>query len=288
MGRAIMREGVMTDKSLRGGQLQSTLRWLRERSGPDEANGLWQRQPAPWRVRHGLILMPLLLAGCTPGSFLSESGPTRGAIVGGASQVVRETGPDSSVKYAIVEVNDGVLKHMAQIAPTPVDRGEHAFYHGEIGIGDILGLTIFESDSGGLFLPRQAGTRTGNYVTLPNQQVDRNGDVTVPSAGQVKAAGLLPGELGRKIQTLLSSRALEPQVVVTITDRRANPVNVLGDVGKATSFALDPAGGSLLGAVAMAEGPKFPAYESVVTLQRDGQVWRTRLSDIAGNPGLNT
>jgi polysaccharide export outer membrane protein len=234
-----------------------------------------------------MTLSLMLLAGCTPGAFLTESGPTRGAIVDGASQVVRETGPDANVKYAIVEVNDGVLKRMAQITPTPVDRGEHAVYHGEIGIGDILGLTIFESDSGGLFLPREGGTRAGNYVTLPNQQVDRNGNITVPYAGQVKAAGLLPAELGTRIQTLLSTRALEPQVVVTIVDRRADPVNVLGDVGKATSFALDPAGVSLLGAVAMAEGPKFPAYESVVTLQRDGRVWRIRLSDIMGNPGLN-
>jgi polysaccharide biosynthesis/export protein len=264
-----------------------TIRWLRERSGPDESNGLWQRPLAQWRVCYGLILSPMLFAGCAPGAFLTESGPTRGAIVDGASQIVRETGPDASVKYAIVEVNDGVLKRMAQIAPTPVDRGEHAVYHGEIGIGDILGLTIFESDSGGLFLPREGGPRAGNYVTLPNQQVDRNGDITVPYAGQVKAAGLLPAELGTRIQTLLSRRALEPQVVVTIVDRRADPVNVLGDVGKATSFALDPAGVSLLGAVAMAEGPKFPAYESVVTLQRDGQIWRIRLSDIMGNPGLN-
>jgi polysaccharide biosynthesis/export protein len=258
-----------------------------ERSGPDESNGRWQRPLAQWRICCGLVLSPMLLAGCTPGAFFTESGPTRGAIVDGASQVVRETGPDANAKYAIVEVNDGVLKRMVQLAPTPVDRGEHAVYHGEIGIGDILGLTIFESDSGGLFLPREGGTRAGNYVTLPNQQVDRNGDITVPYAGQVKAAGLLPAELGTKIQTLLSRRALEPQVVVTIVDRRADPVNVLGDVGKATSFALDPAGVSLLGAVAMAEGPKFPAYESVVTLQREGQIWRIRLSEIMGNPGLN-
>jgi polysaccharide export outer membrane protein len=234
------------------------------------------------------VLTPLLLTGCAPGAFLSESGPTRGSIVEGASRVVRDTSADARVKYAIVEVSDGVLGRMARIdAPAPLDSGEHAGYHGEIGVGDILGLTIFESDSGGLFLPRQGGTRAGNYVTLPNQQVDRDGNITVPYAGQVKAVGLLPAELGTKIQTMLSARALEPQVLVTIADRRADPVSVLGEVGKSTSFTLDPAGVSLLGAVALAEGPKYPAYESVVTLQRAGQVSRTRVSDIAGNPGLN-
>ena len=269
--------------------MHRTTWWLAIDSGPDEANALRRRRPVRWSVRHGLVLTPLLLAGCAPGAFLSESGPTRGAIVDGASQLVRETGPDSRVKYAVMEVNDGVLRRMARSdVPARLELLEHEDYRGEIGVGDIIGLTIFESASGGLFLPREPGSRPGNYVTLPNQQVDRDGYIIVPYAGKVRAAGLLPAELDTKIQTLLAARALEPQVVVTIVDRRAGPVSVLGDVGKATNFTLDPAGISLLGAVAIAEGPKYPAYESVVTLQREGQVWRTRLSDIAGNPGLNT
>lgn len=246
------------------------------------------RPPCALRLCTGSVLTALLLAGCTPGVFLTESGPTRHAIVGSASQVVRDTAPGSRIRYEIVEVNDGVLGRMAQrTLPGPQEQGERAVYHGEIGVGDIVGLTIFEADSGGLFLPREAGTRSGNYVILPNQQVDRDGDITVPYAGQVKAAGLLPAELGSKIQALLSRRALEPQVVVTISDRRADPVSVLGEVGKAATFTLDPAGISLLGAIARAEGPKYPAYESVVTLQRSGQLWRVRLSDVARNPALN-
>ena len=238
--------------------------------------------------RPALALTPFLLAGCSPGAFLTESGPTRGAIVGAASQVVRETGPGSRVRYDIVEVNDGVLRRMEErIMPSPANHGEQAVYHGEIGVGDIVGLTIFEAGSGGLFLPREGGARSGNYVTLPNQQVDRDGNISVPFAGRVKAAGLLPAELGTQIQALLSRRALEPQVLVTIADRRAEPVSVLGEVGKATTFTLDPAGLSLLGAIARAEGPKYPAYESVVTLQRAGQLWRARLSDVAANPVLN-
>jgi polysaccharide biosynthesis/export protein len=240
-------------------------------------------------VRCSSLVVSLLLAGCTPGVFLSESGPSRNSVLAGASQTVRSTRADARVRYRIVDVNDAVLKRMAEIAVMPPlpDRVDRPAYHGEIGIGDILALTVFESGSGGLFLPHEAGTRTGNYVSFPNQQVDRNGNITVPYAGQIHAAGMLPAELGTKIQALLSARALEPQVLVTIADRRADPVSVLGDVGKPISFTLDPAGISLLGAVARAEGPKYPAYESVVTLQRDGQLWRVRLSDIADNPGLN-
>jgi polysaccharide biosynthesis/export protein len=239
-----------------------------------------------WR-RHASLLAALLLAGCTPG-FLSESGPTRTSILSGASQILHSTRPDSQVRYRIIVVNDAVLERMAQIDVPPLpDRVDHPAYHGEIGIGDIIALTVFESGSGGLFLPHEPGTHAGNDVAFPNQQVDHNGNITVPYAGEVHAAGLLPAELGAKIQALLSARAMEPQVLVTIAERRADPVSVLGDVGKPVSFALDPAGISLLAAVAKAEGPRYPAYETVVTLQRDSQLWRVRLSDIAENPSLN-
>jgi polysaccharide export outer membrane protein len=254
----------------------------------------WRRLPdrsdcfRGWLCRLGCVLAPMLVVGCAPGHFLSESGPTRGAVVDTASHVVRETGPNARIKYEIVEVNNAVLQKMAAFGPpAPLDQSESAVYHGEIGVGDIIGLTIFESDSGGLFLPRESGTRSGNYVTLPNQQVDREGTISVPFAGSVKAVGMLPSELGRKIESLLSRRALEPQVVVSIVERRADPVSILGEVGRSLSFTLDPAGTSILGAIARAEGPKYPAYESVVTLHRADHVWRVRLSSIADHPALD-
>ncbi len=54
---------------------------------------------------------------------------------------------------------------------------------------DVVSVTIFESQSGGLFIPADAGSRAGNFVTIPNQTVDRNGTITVPYAGRVRASG---------------------------------------------------------------------------------------------------
>ena len=236
----------------------------------------------------GLLGAAGMLCACAGGSFLTQSGPSPGSIVEGASQVVRDTSPGARVRYVIRQVDDGMLGHMTQInAPAPVDPDEHAAYRGEIGIGDVIGMTIFESASGGLFLPREGGTRAGNFVTLPNQQVDRNGNITVPYAGQVKVVGLLPAELGVRVQSLLTARALEPQVIATIAERHADPVSVLGEVGRPRTFSLNPGGLTLLGAVSEAEGPKFPAYESIITLQRAGQVRRLRISDVAETPSLN-
>jgi protein involved in polysaccharide export with SLBB domain len=61
-----------------------------------------------------------------------------------------------------------------------------------LGIGDVVSVTIFEREPGGLFVPSEPGARPGNFVTLPDQVVDNNGNITVPYAGTVRALGRTP------------------------------------------------------------------------------------------------
>jgi polysaccharide export outer membrane protein len=61
----------------------------------------------------------------------------------------------------------------------------------------------------------------------------------------------------------------------------------LGEVTSATRFALDPGGARILEAIARAGGPKFPAYESMVTLQRNGAIYKALLSEMAQNAQQN-
>src|SRR5262249_27484557 len=71
-----------------------------------------------------------------------------------------------------------------------------------LGIGDVVSVTIFEPP-GGLFVPSDAGARPGNFVTLPNQIVDSNGNITVPYAGTIRAAGRTPSEVQQAINEAL-------------------------------------------------------------------------------------
>jgi protein involved in polysaccharide export with SLBB domain len=71
-----------------------------------------------------------------------------------------------------------------------------------LGIGDVVSVTIFEPP-GGLFVPSDAGARPGNFVTLPNQMVDSNGNITVPYAGTIPAAGRTPSEVQQAIKEAL-------------------------------------------------------------------------------------
>jgi polysaccharide export outer membrane protein len=220
---------------------------------------------------------------------LPESGPTHGAVVSAAQYETARLSPSQDLQYALVNLN------IQTIASMPRDTGNSLDFpptnarpaSGLIGVGDLIGITIFESGSGGLFLPREPGTRSGNFVALPTQQVDLQGNITVPYGGTIRAAGHSPAEIQKEIQDRLAARALEPQVVVSLIDRRAKAVTVLGEVTGATHFALDPGGERLLGAIARAGGPKYPSYETVVTIQRNGQAKRVLLADIAANPREN-
>jgi len=244
-------------------------------------------QPALSAIAACALLFPL--ASCAPGEFLPESGPTRRAVIGAAQYQTAHLGPDQDLQYALINLN------IQTVPNAPRDPGAGLEFpptnarpaSGLIGVGDLLGITIFESGSGGLFLPREPGTRSGNFVSMPTQQVDQAGNITVPYGGTIRAAGHSPAEVQKEIQDRLAARALEPQVVVTLIDRRARAVTVLGEVTTANRFSLDPGGERLLGAIARTGGPKYPAYETVVTIQRNGQARRVLLADIAMNPREN-
>ncbi len=73
-----------------------------------------------------------------------------------------------------------------------------------LGIGDVVSITIFEAEPGGLFIPTEPGARPGNFVTLPNQVVDTNGNITVPYAGTIRAVGRTPAEVQEAVNEALS------------------------------------------------------------------------------------
>ena len=152
----------------------------------------------------------------------------------------------------------------------------------------MIGITIFEASAGGLFIPQEAGSRAGNFVAVPAQQVDGSGNITVPYGGVIRVVGRTAADVSRIISEKLSQRAIEPQVVVSINERRGNDVAVLGEVKSPARFSLDPGGISLLGAIsARAGGPTQPTYETAVTVQRAKQTHQAAMSTIVKNPDEN-
>ena len=144
-----------------------------------------------------------------------------------------------------------------------------------------------KSSAGELFIPADAGSRPGNFVTLPNQTVDRTGVISVPYAGQIQAAGRSTRRIEAEIETKLANRAIEPQVIVTRLDQRASEAAVLGEVNNANKFAVNPAGDRITDLISRAGGLKYPDYKSYVTLQRRGRSVRVFFKTLVDNPAEN-
>lgn len=196
---------------------------------------------------------------------------------------------DEKVGYALVSLNPTVLN--ATNTSTARSLGSLSSLGGggkggdvTIGVGDILTVTVFEAAAGGLFIPREAGTRSGNFVEIPRQQVDQSGSITVPYAGTIKVAGLTARAVSQQIRDRIKDRAIDPQAVVSVVEQRGNQISVLGDVGSPLRFAIDPGGIRVLGAIARAGGPRSPAYETVISVKRNGRLVKQMMSDVIKNP----
>src|SRR5262245_49022401 len=168
------------------------------------------------------------LAACTQ---LPIDGPHHRDIARGAITSLVSDRDTVAFNYALVDISKSVLEHQADVGPGSFFKtfgaGSGPAPVVRVGAGDVLQVSVFESATGGLFVPAVAGARPGYYVTLPPQQVDRSGTITVPYAGAITAAGRTLSDIQQDIETKLSTRAIEPQVVVSFVEQNATEVTVV-------------------------------------------------------------
>ena len=203
----------------------------------------------------------LALGGCT---WLPASGPADFNVRFGPQD-------PQSLPYAFVKVTPKVTDALARAAPRlgTVFTDRRGPKDIRFGVGDVVSVTIFEAAAGGLFVPSEAGVRPGNFVTIPNQAVDVNGNISIPYAGTIHAKGRTQVEVQQAIVDALKNRAIEPQAVVTMIDQRTSQISVLGDVTKPSRFPASAAGERILDVITRAGGPSAPGPDTWVMLERD-------------------
>lgn len=246
-------------------------------------------------LRLALCVCGLLpLAAC---SFFPASGPQSFNIDDLASLVVEPpaqesvSGAPQEFRYALVDISRPIVDYLS------LQDGERVF-SGEwpagaeskavrIAVGDTVQVTIYESQSGGLFIPAESGVRPGNFVPIPAQVIDKSGTINIPFAGTISVVGRTPQSIAKEISEKLADRAIEPQAVVSITARGGSEVSVIGEVGAPGRFSLSFDGEKVLDAVARAGGPKFPGYETWATLQRNGREWSIPFELLVQKPENN-
>jgi polysaccharide export outer membrane protein len=208
------------------------------------------------------LVAALGTAGC---AIMPTSGPSGDDVKAYAQE------PDS-LPYALVRMTPEVVQLLSGYVP----RLNSAFADRRppkeirFGVGDVVSVTIFEAAAGGLFIPIEAGVRPGNFISLPNQAVDSNGNISVPYAGGIRASGRTPAEVQQSIVAALRNRAIEPQAVVALIEQRTSMISVLGEVNTPARFPASAAGERLLDSITRAGGPKGQGFDTWVMLERRG------------------
>ena len=222
---------------------------------------LISRKVAPLAV----VGLAILVAGCTA-NWMPVAGPESWDVRG------HRQDPDG-LPYALVKVAPPTIDVLA----TSVPRLSQIFTDTrpaeviKFGIGDTVSVTIFEAAAGGLFIPSEAGVRPGNFVQLPNQNVDPQGNISVPYAGAIRALGRTPPEVQQSIVNALRNRAIEPQVVVALVTQNTSLVSVLGEVNTPLRLPVSAAGEKILDTITRAGGPKGQGFDTWVMLEREGR-----------------
>jgi polysaccharide export outer membrane protein len=241
-------------------------------------------------VSRGTLALALmaLLTSC---NVTPRSGPDHGEIQRKATVKFVATNKKAGSDYALVDMT----KSVAAKFNTPIINSLRDGFGGgkgpppasPLGVGDVVTVSIFESQAGGLFIPDDAGSRPGNFITLPKQTVGTDGIINVPYAGDVRAAGRPVGDVQNEIQRKLANRAIEPQVVITTEVARSNSISVLGDVNAPAQLDLSPAGEKVLDVIARSGGINAPDYETYVTITRRNTNATVLFRTLIDNPAEN-
>ncbi|MFN3606428.1 MAG: polysaccharide biosynthesis/export family protein [Cypionkella sp.] len=223
----------------------------------------------------------LALAACFAGLAscgLPRSGPNKSEIFKGSvlkqgdafivsvnSRVTRATAVRPSFGFSQAFQNAGVL-------------GSDT-----ISSGDKLGLTIFENVKDDPLL----GNTGQRVAQLTELEVDGQGNIFVPYAGKVKAAGQSPETLRTIITEKLDTQTPDPQVIVQRLAGDGATVTISGFAGAQGVLPIQRPTRTLLSMLAQAGGVSIDPETAIVRVTRGGQTGKIWLLDLYSNPELD-
>jgi polysaccharide export outer membrane protein len=230
------------------------------------------------RLRFLALICVLAAAGC---SVIPSQGPSASDIASERSAPVQ--------RFELVDLDMNVAKALVarRADKTIASFGDYRpSTQLRIGIGDEVAVTIWEAAAGGLFsapLVTDKFTTGSKSATIPPQVVDRDGVITVPYAGPVHVAGHTPREVQAAVEQALEGKAIQPQVLVSVTRSPSNTASVLGEVVVGARVPLSTNGDRILDVLALAGGVKAPVNESFVELTRGDRTARVALTRVVND-----
>ncbi len=231
-------------------------------------------------------MLAVLLGGCA--HFLPGTGPSEKTVQAAPSQASLKGIEVIPVNYTVArELERDQMQRRFSSVFRGAEHPEHL-----VGPGDVLQVYIWEAPPAMLFTAQavaSAGLSLGGsgMVSLPAQTVDNSGDIAVPFAGRIHAAGLSLSQVEALVTKRLKGMANHPQVLVALAQNNTQNVTVVGNVQHSMELPLNPGGLRLLRALALAGGITRPVEKTSIQISRDGRVMTLPLQTILRDPRQN-
>ena len=219
----------------------------------------------------------LLLVAALSGCVLPRSGPSarqieRAADVPGYDMHLVDVDPTVAAASRSVEAL-GFGSDFVNAAPVSPDQ---------IRPGDKLAVRVWENVDTGLLVG--AGQKA---TSLEAVEVDQSGQIFVPYAGRIEAAGNSPDQLREKITDVLRTQTPDPQVEVVRAAGDGSTVSVMGGVNAPGVYPIQAPTLRLSSMLAQAGGVAVVPDVAQVKLERRGKTGRVWLQDLYDNPRMD-
>lgn len=231
-----------------------------------------------------LLAATLALAGCQSiKSWQPNAGPTLSEVTKSSTDYNTENtiqginGSTSVINgLTIIDIDSRTVNRAEQLSNprrfSDYFRGASANDY-RIRAGDILNISMWEAPPALLFgSAGDASSLTGSKeVKLPEQMVDKQGQITVPFLGKVNVIGKSPQQVQDIIVNGLARKANQLSAIVGIGKNNSSNVTVVGEVNNSLRMPLTGKGERILDAIAAAGGSKYPSSKVTVQLNRNGR-----------------
>jgi polysaccharide biosynthesis/export protein len=223
-----------------------------------------------------LIGVSAMISSC---GMMPTSGPSR-----------RQVAEADQKGFEIVDVTDAVARQLLDsrkrtlFSEFPPAAGSSE----TVGSGDVLEVYVWEAPPAALFGASTGATgKTSSVTAFPDQMVNSDGNIYVPFAGEIAAAGKKLQDIEAEIAQQLSGKANQPQVLVRRVTNNTAYVTVVGEVMSSMRMPLTPRGERLLDALAAAGGTKQPVNKVALQLTRGTTVRSLPLDSVIRDPQQN-